>query len=173
MVVTRALQPTGAPAETYRSPEDVYRQRWRWDRVVGGSHCIDCYPGNCPMRVYVKDGIIWREEQPGTLPVIEEGVPDMNPMGCQKGVAWSQLLYAKERVLYPLKRVGERGRGKWERISWDQALTEVADAILDAIQEIGPESIIHVGGASASTWGLFGRHRFAGHDGIQDLEPHA
>ncbi len=113
------------------------------------------------MRVYVKDGIIWREEQPGTLPVIEEGVPDMNPMGCQKGVAWSQLLYAKERVLYPLKRVGERGRGKWKRVSWEQALTEVADAILDAIQEQGPESIIHLSGCNLPSYGIMGRGRFA------------
>src|SRR3990172_3263964 len=159
------------PALSHRPSEDLYRQQWRWDRVAWGSHCVDCYPGNCPMRVYLKDGTIWHEEAAGAFPVIEEGVPDMNPMGCQKGVAWSQLLHAKERVLYPLKRAGERGQGKWKRVSWDQALTEVADAILDGIQEIGPESIIHVGGANASTWGLFGRHRFAAHVGslVMDL----
>ena len=33
-----------------------YRSRWSWDEVRWASHCIDCYPGNCPMRVYVKDG---------------------------------------------------------------------------------------------------------------------
>src|SRR3990170_3671717 len=159
------------PALSQRPSEDLYRQEWRWDRVAWGSHCVDCYPGNCPMRVYLKDGTIWHEEAAGAFPVIEEGVPDMNPMGCQKGVAWSQLLHAKERVLYPLKRAGERGQGQWKRVSWDQALTEVADAILDGIQEIGPESIIHVGGANASTWGLFGRHRFAAHVGslVMDL----
>src|SRR3972149_2824334 len=67
----------------------------------------------------------------------------MNPMGCQKGAMWSQMLYARDRVLHPLKRAGERGEGKWKRISWDQALTGVADAMLDAVQETGPESIIH------------------------------
>src|SRR3990172_7321413 len=157
----RALERTGKPARTYRSHEDLYRQRWQWDRVAWGSHCIDCYPGNCPIRVYVKDGIVWREEQGGTLPVIEQGVPDMNPMGCQKGAAWNQLLYARERVLYPLKRMGERGQGRWKRISWDQALTEVADAMLDAVQEVGPESVVHVGGANASTMGLLGRGRLS------------
>jgi DMSO reductase family type II enzyme molybdopterin subunit len=71
----------------------------------------------------------------------------MNPMGCNKGVAWSQLLYAPERVLHPLRRAGERGEGKWQRISWDEALTELADAFIDAIQEAGPESIVYEGSA--------------------------
>jgi len=159
---TRTLtKANGSRAVVYRSNEDLYRQQWKWDRVAWGSHCIDCYPGNCPLRVYVKDGIVWREEQGGTLPVIEKGVPDMNPMGCQKGAAWSQLLYAKERVLYPLKRAGKRGSGKWKRISWDQALTEIADAIIDAIVEQGPESIIHLSGCNLPTWGIAGRGRFA------------
>ncbi|MBT4160444.1 MAG: dimethylsulfide dehydrogenase, partial [Gammaproteobacteria bacterium] len=97
----------------YRGVDDIYRENWTWDKVAWASHCIDCYPGNCPMRVYVKDGIAWREESAAVFPQIEEGVPDLNPMGCQKGVGWTRTLYGKERVLYPLKRVGERGEGKW------------------------------------------------------------
>jgi DMSO reductase family type II enzyme molybdopterin subunit len=129
----------------YRSWEDLYREQWTWDKVCWGTHCVDCYPGNCPYRVYVKDGMVWREEPAGTFEVREKGVPDLNPMGCQKGASWSQLLYGKERVLHPLKRAGERGEGKWKRVSWDEALTDIADTILDSIQEVGPESIIHVG----------------------------
>jgi anaerobic selenocysteine-containing dehydrogenase len=142
-----ALQSQAAEGESadYRSWEDVYRQQWRWDKVTWGTHCVGCYPGNCPYRVYVKDGLVWREEPAGTYQTVEQGVPDMNPMGCQKGAMWSQMLYAKDRVLHPLKRAGERGDGKWKRISWDRALSEIADAMLDAIQEGGPESIIHHG----------------------------
>ena len=123
--------------------EDGYRQSWRWDNVVWGTHCVDCYPGNCAYRVFVRDGRIVREEQGGTYDVIESGVPDMNPMGCQKGAVWSNRLHARDRILYPMKRDGERGSGKWRRISWDQALTEIADAVIDAIEEVGPESILH------------------------------
>ena len=64
---------------------DAYRKKWTWDKVTWGSHSVDCYPGGCPWRVYTKDGVVWREEQAGTYPHIEEGVPDMNPRGCQKG----------------------------------------------------------------------------------------
>ena len=133
------------PATSERTSEDAYRQKWRWDETFWATHCVDCYPGNCPYRVYVKDGVVFSEEQAGTFPIIEEGVPDMNPMGCQKGAAWSRLLYSPERVLHPLKRAGERGEGKWQEISWEQACTEIADHILDAIQEVGPESVIKEG----------------------------
>jgi DMSO reductase family type II enzyme molybdopterin subunit len=140
------LQPARAQkaeASSYRAWEDVYRRKWTWDKVAWVSHCVDCYPGNCPYRVYVKGGVALWEEQAGRYDTVEPGVPDMNPMGCQKGAGWAQMLHGKERVLYPMKRAGERGEGKWQRISWDEALTEAADAMIDAIQEAGPESIVH------------------------------
>jgi DMSO reductase family type II enzyme molybdopterin subunit len=126
----------------YRTWEDVYRKKWRWDKVTYGTHLVDCYPGSCSFRVYTKDGVVWREEQAAQYPQIEDGVPDMNPRGCQKGSCFSDVMYGPERLLYPLKRVGERGSGRWQRITWDQALTEVADAFLDTIRESGPESIL-------------------------------
>ncbi len=119
-----------------------YREKWTWDRVTWGSHSVDCYPGGCPWRVYTKGGKIRREEQAGTLVPVEPGIPDMNPMGCQKGAAWSHCHNSPDRVLYPLKRVGGRGEGKFERVSWGEALTDIAEAILDAIQEQGAESVL-------------------------------
>jgi DMSO reductase family type II enzyme molybdopterin subunit len=142
--------------------EDRYRDQWRWDRSVPATHGVDCYPGNCPMRVYVRDGVIQREEQSGNIPVIERGVPDANPMGCQKGACWSQTLDGDDRIVQPLRRLGERGEGRWEEISWDEALGEVSDAILDGIQGNGPESIVNSMGAEAATWGMVGFNRLIG-----------
>ncbi len=147
------------PSTSIRPAEQRYREAVKWDRVHWGTHCVDCYPGNCPMRVYVKDGRVVREEQAGTFAVVEQGVPDFNPMGCQKGVAWSRTLYGEERLKYPLRRVGERGEGKWERITWEEAAEEIADAILDAIQDQGPESIVTLMGAEGGTWTGFGHNR--------------
>ncbi|HET9477341.1 MAG TPA: molybdopterin-dependent oxidoreductase, partial [Dehalococcoidia bacterium] len=146
-----------------RRSENTYRDRWKWDSWTWGSHAVDCYPmvGSCPYRVYVRDGRIVWEEQAGVFPGVEEGVPDFNPMGCQKGSCWHELLTAKERVLFPLKRAGERGEGKWQRISWDQALTEVADAFIDAIQEGGPEAVFSPNGANACAWGVMTQRRFS------------
>jgi DMSO reductase family type II enzyme molybdopterin subunit len=137
-------QPSEQPS-TAGAWANRYRDQWKWDKVTWGTHCVDCYPSNCPYRVFVRDGRVVREEPAGTFRTIEEGVPDMNPAGCQKGGSWSQMLYGKERVLYPLRRVGERGEGRFERVSWDEALTEIADAMLDTIQESGPESIVRIG----------------------------
>jgi hypothetical protein len=103
--------------------EDDYRAKWRWDSVGWGSHGLGCYPGNCPYRVYVKDGRVLFEEQAGAFPVIEQGVPDMNPTGCQKGCAWREFLYGEERLLNPLKRAGEREKARGAHT--DEALTEV------------------------------------------------
>jgi DMSO reductase family type II enzyme molybdopterin subunit len=133
-------QPSSAEGQRWA---DAYRSKWRWDGVSRGSHSVDCYPGNCPYYVYVRDGKVLYEEVAGSFAPHQAGEPDRNPMGCQKGCSWSQMLYGAERVLHPLKRVGERGEGKWQQVSWDQALTEIADVMIDAIQESGPESIIH------------------------------
>ncbi|MDB4433357.1 molybdopterin-dependent oxidoreductase [bacterium] len=121
---------------------EAYRKKWTWDRVTWGSHSVDCYPGGCPFRVYSKDGKILREEQAGIHTPIEPGIPDRNPMGCQKGACWAHCHYSPDRVTQPLKRVGERGEGKFEPVSWDEALTDIADAIISAIVEEGPESVI-------------------------------
>ncbi|UCE86032.1 MAG: molybdopterin-dependent oxidoreductase, partial [Deltaproteobacteria bacterium] len=130
---------------SHRASEQEYRERWKWDRVTWGCHAVDCYPGGCPWRVYTRDGKIVREEQASVFPTIESGVPDMNPMGCQKGAAWSQQHDDEERVRYPMKRVGARGAGSFERISWEQALREIADGIIDAVEEQGPGSLYHIG----------------------------
>jgi anaerobic selenocysteine-containing dehydrogenase len=82
------------------------------------------------------------EEPLAAFPTIEEGVPDMNPMACQKGSAWSVQLASPDRLRHPLRRAGERGEGRWEQIGWDEALTEIADAVVEAIDLEGPESIV-------------------------------
>jgi DMSO reductase family type II enzyme molybdopterin subunit len=52
------------------------------------------------------------------------------------------------RVTHPLKRVGERGEGRWQQVTWDEALTDIAERILDSLVRSGPESIIFDGNAT-------------------------
>ncbi|MBI2890846.1 MAG: molybdopterin-dependent oxidoreductase [Nitrospirae bacterium] len=132
--------PTGpAPTGTWL---DRQRAKWTWDKTYFVTHPQDCYPGNCSWVGYVKNGVFWREEQTGRYPVVDPSTPDWNPRGCQKGCMYSRVTYGKERIKYPMRRVGPRGSGKWQKISWDEALSEVADAIIDATEEQGPESVI-------------------------------
>jgi len=156
---------------------DRYRGQWKWDSVTWGTHAVDCYPGGCPFRVYTRDGKIVREEQAGIHKPVEPGIPDMNPMGCQKGACWSHCHYSPDRVTKPMKRVGERGEGKFEEVSWEEAITDIADAILDAFQEYGPESVIipltpEVGAQPARIWGEYtGAPMTDGNAEFQDFSP--
>ncbi len=126
----------------YESWDDIYRDEWSWDRITFGSHTNGCSPGGCPFYVYSKNGVVWREEQIARNDASDPRYADYNPLGCQKGCSFHDVLYSGHRLEHPIRRVGERGEGRWERISWDEALTEIADAMVDAIEEHGPESLI-------------------------------
>ncbi len=128
-----------AAAPEYRGFEDVMRQKWTWDKVVHSSHGTNC-TGSCAFNVFVKNGIAWREEQQAEYGSSGD-VPDYGPRGCQKGLRHSKYMYGPQRVLYPMKRAGERGEGKWERVTWEQALDEIADKFIDVAVEDGPEAI--------------------------------
>ena len=60
---------------------------------------------------------------------------------CVKGMSHAQRIYKPTRIKYPMRRVGERGEGKFERISWDEALTEVGDNFKSTIAKYGSQSI--------------------------------
>ena len=67
-------------------------------------------------------------------------------MTCAKGQSGPTINDYPERLLYPLKRVGARGAGVWQRISWDQAYTEVAERIKASIASGHPERVaLHQG----------------------------
>ncbi len=139
---TLEAQPTpGLGLPSYRGWEDLYRQRWTWDRVVRGTHTMVNCVSSCAWNLYVKDEMVWREEQQSPYAASSPGLPDFNPRGCQKGACGSSLMYSPSRVQYPLRRVGKRGEGRWERISWDQALSDIATAVVDAVEQDGPASV--------------------------------
>ncbi|GAI48671.1 unnamed protein product, partial [marine sediment metagenome] len=79
-----------------------------------------------------------------------EGDPDFSfTRGklCKRGFAAVERLYHPNRLKYPLKRVGKRGEGKWQRISWDEALDTIAEKLNSAKEKYGAESVAFVQGA--------------------------
>lgn len=133
-----------------QSTEDMYRQEFQASLGDVGEmgfayHCVNCQ-GNCAWEVWTKDGKVTRENQSARYPQIAEDIPDANPRGCNKGVQHSQHMYEADRLRYPMRRTGARGEGKWKRISWDEAITEVATRLYDTMLEKGPAgNYIHVG----------------------------
>ncbi len=130
--------------------ENMYRNEFAYtygEKEDHGTayHCVNCQ-GNCAWDVWVNNGIITRENQVANYTPINPKIPDFNPRGCNKGIQHSHVTYEKDRILYPLKRVGKRGEGKWKRITWDEAITEIAQNIYETMLKKGPEGLfIHVG----------------------------
>ena len=93
-------------------------------------------PGMCQLCSTVC-GIVGHVKD-GRLIKIEGNPNDPNSRGhlCARGHAGLNHLYHPERLLYPIKRVGKRGEGKWRRITWDEALDEIAEK-LKAVRESG------------------------------------
>ncbi|MDP2827419.1 MAG: molybdopterin-dependent oxidoreductase, partial [Sulfuricellaceae bacterium] len=138
-----------------RSWEDFYRKEFastRGDAQGFAFHCSNCQ-GNCAFRVFAKDGVVTREEQLAQYPQISPDIPDPNPRGCNKGTIHSQAMYEKDRLLYPLKRVGERGEGKWQRVSWDQAMGDIAEKIVDTLADVGPGGMLLYAGTGIVSQG--------------------
>jgi len=98
-----------------------------------GSH------SECGLLVTVEDGKI----------VNIRGDPD-HPMNkgyiCPKGAAYPEFVFHPHRLIYPLRRTGERGAGKWERISWDTALNAIATKFAEVKKRYGAEAICVVHG---------------------------
>ncbi|MFP3880895.1 MAG: molybdopterin-dependent oxidoreductase [Actinomycetota bacterium] len=72
--------------------------------------------------------------------------PGSRGRNCAKGPATINQVTDPDRILYPLKRAGERGEGKWVQVDWDEALDEIADRVRAAITEGRPNEVMyHVG----------------------------
>ena len=99
-------------------------------RTICNSHC----GGNCEMKVHVRGSKIVRIE-----PDDREGRSRM----CARGYAYRQRVYASDRLLYPLKRTGERGTGEFTRISWDEALDTVAREMNRVKATYGNAAFLH------------------------------
>jgi thiosulfate reductase/polysulfide reductase chain A len=97
------------------------------------SVCRSCH-GGCSTLMHVQDGKLLKVEGDPQGPLNHGKL-------CPIGAATTQLVYHPDRLTYPQRRVGPRGSGQWERITWDEALDEISEKILKIREESGPESI--------------------------------
>ncbi|MEI6126000.1 MAG: molybdopterin-dependent oxidoreductase, partial [Pseudomonadota bacterium] len=105
------------------------------EKVVLTTCPHDC-GGRCVVKAHVLDGVITRiETDDGEEPQLR---------ACARGRAYRRRVYAPDRLKYPLKRVGSRGEGKFERISWDEALDTVAGELQRIKETYGNESILYI-----------------------------
>lgn len=110
----------------------------RQQTAADGTYTTTCWECSayCGALATVKDGR-----------VVEYGPNPENPHSkgafCIKGIRGAPgLTYNPNRLLYPHRRVGARGEGRWQRISWDEALDEMADRFAEVRRKYGPEAIV-------------------------------
>ena len=99
------------------------------------SQCnVNC-GGRCIFQWHVKDGKIqWMNTD-------DTGEDDFQARACLRGRVMRQWVNSPDRLQYPMKRVGKRGEGKFERISWDEAVSTIAEKIRHTIDTYGNDSI--------------------------------
>jgi molybdopterin-containing oxidoreductase family molybdopterin binding subunit len=122
----------------------------------------------CAIKTIVKDGRIVRTEK------VEYSEPERcDGHICQKGLLSARQPYSPDRLTVPLKRAGERGEGKWEEISWEQALDEIAEKMLAITNAHGPAAIamwnLPAGVPPSGGLGTLLTNRFTGLWGATDM----
>lgn len=100
--------------------------------------CVINCGQRCPQRCFVKGGQVIRVETDNTA---GDACDHRQIRACLRGRALRQRLYSPDRLKYPMKRVGERGEGKFERITWDEAIKTVADNLKRTVEKYGNESV--------------------------------
>ena len=89
---------------------------------------IDC-PGRCPLELHLRDGELTRVSANKAAPA------------CHRGLSMRAWTNSPDRLMWPMRRVGPRGSAQFERVTWDEALDEIADRLARIRREHGNESI--------------------------------
>ena len=102
--------------------------------------------GNCGQKLYIKDGELIKIEG-------DENHPWNQGRSCPRVLALKQYMYHPDRITYPLKRVGRRGEGRFERISWDEAFDTCEKRLKEIRDQFGAESVIFAQGTGRDVGG--------------------
>lgn len=121
-------------------------------------HCAINCPGRCSLKFHVKDDeVVWVD----TYTSADADFDDPQPRACLRGRSYRRWMNSPDRINYPMKRVegSKRGEGKYEQISWDEAIDIAAGKLKEVIDEYGNEAVYvpYATGVSATTSRPFNR----------------
>ncbi|MFC2072317.1 molybdopterin-dependent oxidoreductase [Chloroflexota bacterium] len=116
------------------------------DAEIKKSICTWC-KGECGLLVHVLDGKLVKIEEDPDYP--KKVWPAAR--GCVRLRAAAEFFYHPDRVNFPRKRTGDKGEGKWQTISWEQAFDEIAEKLIEIKEKYGGEAIASSGGTNYRT----------------------
>ncbi|MFC7553581.1 formate dehydrogenase subunit alpha [Pseudoroseomonas wenyumeiae] len=123
--------------------------------------CTHCSVG-CTVTAEVQNGV-WIGQEPSWESPINRGTH------CAKGASVRELTHGDRRLKYPMKLVD----GTWQRLSWDQAISEIGDKLLEIRQKSGPDSVFWLGSAKFSNEGAYLMRKFAAFWGTNTVDHQA
>lgn len=97
----------------------------------------NCGAGPCGLRAYVVDGVIKRFE----TDISPDSISAPQVRACTKARSYRKFVYHPDRLKYPMKRTGDRGTRQYTRISWDEAITTIANELKRVIKQYGNQAI--------------------------------
>lgn len=143
--------------------QDDVGKPWRYeeDGCTVTRTCVwsapGCHPVGCGLKVYVKDGEVVKIEGDENHPVTKGRL-------CVRCLAMKDFLYHPDRIIYPMKRDrADRGKDKWERCSWDEAIAIIKKNYDEVKEKYGVQSMVaFMGTGRQGNIGATGAHRVLG-----------
>ncbi|MFZ5690170.1 MAG: formate dehydrogenase subunit alpha [Pseudomonadota bacterium] len=123
--------------------------------------CTHCSVG-CTVIAEVQNGV-WVGQEPGWESPINRG------SHCAKGASVRELVHGDRRLKYPMKLVN----GQWQRISWDVAINEIGDKLMEIRAKSGPDSVYWLGSAKFSNEGAYLNRKLAAFWGTNNVDHQA
>jgi formate dehydrogenase major subunit len=123
--------------------------------------CTHCSVG-CTVTAEVQDGV-WVGQEPTWDSPLNRGTH------CAKGASIRELVHGDRRLKYPMKKVG----GEWQRITWEQAIDEIGDKMLEIRENNGADSVYILGSAKFSNEGSYLFRKFAAFWGTNNVDHQA
>jgi formate dehydrogenase major subunit len=123
--------------------------------------CTHCSVG-CTVIAEVQNGV-WVGQEPAWESPINRGTH------CAKGAAVRELVHGDRRIKYPMKLVN----GQWQRMSWDNAIIEIADKLMETRQKSGADATFWLGSAKFSNEGAYLFRKFAAFWGTNNVDHQA
>ena len=132
--------------EPYPKDDDLTTVVTSCAHNCGSRHMLVAHKkGDVIVRLSTDDG---RYQEGGSFGKDTELEPQIR--ACLRGRSYRVRLYSPERLLYPMMRVGQRGEGKFKRVSWEEALTYTAKKMVELKEKYGPTALLDQSYAGAS-----------------------
>jgi formate dehydrogenase major subunit len=149
------------PLGAVRKADAISGPRYGAETVIRKNVCTHCSVG-CTVIAEVQNGV-WTGQEPAWESPINRGTH------CAKGAAIRELVHGDRRLKHPLKLVA----GKWQRMTWEQAIEEIGDKMLAIRQQAGADSVYMIGSAKQTNEAAYLFRKFGAFWGTNSIDHQA